>query len=223
MIIVPSHYTKKDLIKYWKINSKKIEVIHSGALAPISDCEAMSELIDKPFYLYIGRIEKKKNLMVILDLFEKKIDDYLVLAGSFAHKSEEIFQRISQMPLEKQAKVILPGYISDSQKKWLYQRCKAVFVPCLYEGFGFPILEAWQNGAVPICANQGALPEIGGEAAIYIENNTVNGWEEAIAKLNIQTIQDIKNKGELKLQEYNWERAAQSVANLIVKIIKENE
>lgn len=219
-VIVPSRYTGMDLEKHWEISNRKIEVIHMGMFELKDNLEEVPKLVGQNYYLSVGRIENKKNLQVIINLFKSlKSNDVLVLAGSNGLGAKKIIDLI-----DGSSKIILLGYVSSGQKKWLYQNAKAVIVPGQYEGFGFPVLEAFQSGIIPICSNQGSLPEIAGNAAIYVENNTVKGWSAAINKLEDKDLsQSLISNGKIKLKEYTWEEAVQKMVKIILQVTNTNE
>jgi glycosyltransferase involved in cell wall biosynthesis len=178
-IITVSENTKKDLIKLYKADPRKITVIYHGiekkisnSQFPISNQSSISnfQFLNSKYFLYLGRIELKKNVLGIIKAFEKlktqnsklKIQDYkLVLAGGAGYGFEKVKSQMS-LPTGRQAKfkedIIFTGHIKGDDKWQLLKNAEALIFPSFYEGFGLPILEA-QSVGVPVITSKGSSME----------------------------------------------------------------
>ncbi|MBN2096598.1 glycosyltransferase family 4 protein [Candidatus Peregrinibacteria bacterium] len=216
-IIVPSETTRDDLIKFYKADEGKITVIPLGfepdntetTADEIDETLGRYHLNPRHYFLFVGRIESKKNLEVLIKAFETvhKRHPYLklVLAGKKGVGGEEIIGSISNK------NIMAIGYISDKAKMILYRHCLAFVFPSLFEGFGLPLLEA-MSAHVPIIASK--IPtsyEIAKNNALFFDPED----SEMLAQ-HIKTLVEqkewwgelIKNHDET-LQNYSWKRCAE--------------
>ncbi len=177
-IIAVSCATKRDLMELYHAPEEKITVIWHGISSRHSreggnpDPSPALPLVrggrgwgSAPYFLYIGRIEKKKNVDGIIRAFviakeQYKLPHKLVLAGGDGYGSENIKYQISNVQCRDQIELL--GYISEDKKWQLLHGAEAFVFPSWYEGFGLPILEAQQAGVPVITSNISAMPEIAG-------------------------------------------------------------
>jgi len=172
-IIAVSENTKKDLINLYKVPKEKIKVIYEGYDKQnfefrISNFESNpNEKILKPYLLFIGRIEARKNVSGILKSYKILVEKYtiphtLVLAGIPGYGYDIIKLKIQNYLKIKnlKLKIIELGYVNDAQKWQLLSGAEVFLFPTLYEGFGLPILEAQSAGVPVIAGNNSSIPEI---------------------------------------------------------------
>jgi len=143
----------------------------------------------------------------------------LIIAGGKGWKSEETFRLINTS--EYKNDIIVPGYIDELEKQYLYSKCKIFAYPTFYEGFGLPVIEAMSNGALVLTSNISSLPEVGGEAAIYIDNPySPKNIADIIEKtLNFSEIERKKyiEKGYKQARKFNWDKCALETLKVLVK------
>ena len=228
-ILVPSEATKKDLMKFFKCPAEKIEVIYHGCdfahktLNPKFETEIFERLGLKRsdnFFLFIGRIEAKKNISRIIEAFVEFHKNFpnrkLVLAGKRGAGFNKILKKAQE--LNAFEKIIMPGYITENEKHVLMKYCTAFVFPSLYEGFGFPILEAFTYGKPVITSAKGSAPEVAGDAAIYVDPNESksiqNAMKRIITEANLKG--ELAQKSKARLAKFKWEDSiAQTVKILI--------
>lgn len=182
-IIAVSDATRNDITRLLKIDKEMITVIpNGGGYSNVSLSSEMQEDIEKRigitgkrFFAYTGNIEPRKNIIGLIKAFEKVNGQsaepyYLVLAGKMGWRTEPIKAAIEQSTYRKY--IISPGYISENEKKYLMSRAIAFVFPSNYEGFGIPIVEALSCGGIVITARNSSLPEVGGDAALYIQQSS---------------------------------------------------
>lgn len=197
-VITISDFTRKDILKNYKINPDKIEVIPLGI--NLSDFiktftnEDLKRLnLTKPFFLYIGRLEKKKNIDFLIATWQEfilKNNNFdLVLIGADGYGSSNIRKKIANT---KNIKIL--GYISESEKIALLKQCHAFVFPSIFEGFGLPVLEAMAAGCLVLCAETSSLPEVGGGAVWYFNTNNVMTLLELMLKTTTAESEVIKTK-----------------------------
>lgn len=217
LIITPSQFVKKDLVKFSRINPMKVNVTYEAADKILGLAEPISSLKNKRFIMYVGRPNPHKNLARLLKAFYKlhKIhpDLFLVLAG----KKDNNYKLLESTVTNQFKKyVYFTDYVNDHQLKWLYENCQAYIFPSLSEGFGLPGLEAMVHGAAVISSSFTCLPEIYGQAASYFNPLSVDNMAEIIS----QVLNDPKLKGRLikegkkKAAEYSWRRLAEQTLDV---------
>jgi glycosyltransferase involved in cell wall biosynthesis len=182
---------------------------------------ASHKLKAKNYLLYVGAIQPRKNLGVLIAAFEKlkkvQPDLKLVFAGAPAWKHEETFEQIEKS--EFKADIIVTGTVAFDELPVLYQNAAVFVFPSLYEGFGIPVLEAFASGVPVVVADNSSLREVGGEAAIYFK--TEDGADLLQKLESILSDETLRNehikKGLERSAEFSWEKCAQLTLDNIKK------
>ncbi|OAV44830.1 glycosyltransferase family 1 protein [Lewinella sp. 4G2] len=174
LIISNSLNTQRDVEQYYPFTQGKIQTILLGrneSFQPVTDRDFLSEYkITKPYFLYVGTLEPRKNLVLLLQAFTQLRKRALpqvqcVLVGGKGWKNELLDQALKDHPYRND--IIVTGYVSKDHLLQAYSHAEALVYPSIYEGFGFPILEALSCGTNVICPDNSSLPEVGGELAYY--------------------------------------------------------
>lgn len=218
-IITPSEATKKDLIKFYKAHPKKITVIPLGFESTKKN--ASKELLKKfnlepkKYFLFIGRIEYKKNTDTLIKAFQKfanaNQDIQLVLAGFPGHGGKDIIESI---PTKLKERIILTGYVKDNEKTALLENTLCFIFPSRFEGFGIPLLEA-MNAGVPIIAS--SIPsskELARGAAHFFEKEDLNALNNLMNQILVAPNAPTKNYAEI-LKKYSWKESAKQIYTLL--------
>ena len=212
-----SEATRTDLLTYFEIDEKKTFVVHSG-LAPLPTA---GEVVDLPedFLLFVGTIEPRKNLEILVDAFEtlRSSASYqgdLVIVGKVGWKSEAILERISRSPWRSSIHHL--DYLRREQLTTVYRRCRVFVLPSHYEGFGFPLLEAMSENAPSIAARSSSLPEIGGQAALFFEPGNVHDLIEKISLIlsDHDLRRDLIEKGRAQAGRFRWQDTAEKTLSI---------
>lgn len=230
-IITISESSKKDILKFYpQIKEDKIKVINHGFDAKIfseernvtKEKEIKENLkITGEYVLYLGAIQPRKNLGVLIDAFEKlkendKFSDLkLVLAGEKAWLWEDVFQKIDNSPYKKD--IIIPGKIKFSDLGHLMRGASVFCFPSLYEGFGIPLLEAFAARVPVVCSHNSSLPEVGGKAALYFDGYDVTDLARKIESIFSQEElkKDLVEKGLRQIEKFSWKKCAQETLNYL--------
>lgn len=218
-IITISESTKKDLIKSVNIDPGKISVIYPGLNKfPVVAFILPDGLKSQEYILAVGTIEPRKNLAGLFKAYamlsEKLQDKYpLVLVGAVGWGTDNIFQEAEKI----KDKIKFLGYLPDNVLAKLYKEAKVFVYPSLFEGFGFPIIEAMQFGTPVITSNISSMPEAGGEAAIYIDPKDPKSIFGALqkvleGKINIDKMNKLSKDQAAK---FSWEKSAREVLDLL--------
>jgi glycosyltransferase involved in cell wall biosynthesis len=176
-IIAVSQHTRRDLVELYRADPAKIHVVYEGVddrfhpAAP-GDIQRVTECYspDRPYLLMVGTLEPRKNHATALRALARlKAWDWphrLLLVGGQGWLFEPIRRQIEASGLADD--VHFAGYVPDADLPPLYSGAAVVIVPSLYEGFGFPVLEAQACGAPVVCSNASSLPEVAGDAALLV-------------------------------------------------------
>ncbi|MEX2567230.1 MAG: glycosyltransferase family 1 protein [Cyclobacteriaceae bacterium] len=190
-VLTVSDYAKEKITEH--INpARSIDVVYSGvSFLPQNNPVSTQSPLKSLYFLHVGVLEKRKNLVTLVEafsLFIKRTDkDFsLVLVGQRGPRHtlddyDSIITCIKANQLE--GRVVLPGYLPRRKLIDYYRHAFAYVFPSLNEGFGLPILEAFSYRLPVIISNQGALKEVGGEAVLVSEDNTVEGLTRAMTKM----------------------------------------
>jgi glycosyltransferase involved in cell wall biosynthesis len=178
---------------------------------PIDVCSSLK--IKTPFLLSVGSLEPRKNLLFTLrslELLLKEKNLQLVLVGRNAWGTDEVSTQITRLGLQNQ--IVRTGYISTQQLNSLYSTAKAFIFPSLYEGFGFPILEAFSCGCPVISSDTSSIPEVAGDAALLIDPHNERQLRAAVISLfeNPTLGETLRGKGLQRVTQFSWEYCART-------------
>ena len=222
MIIAVSQNTKNDCIKYLNIPEEKIKVITLASdeiYKPINNKQEMKEEIYKKyrinssFILYVGTVEKRKNVSVLIKAFYKlktmKITHKLIIIGKKGWKYNDIFKTIEILNLQKD--VILTGYVPKEDLFKFYNLADVFVYPSLYEGFGLPPLEAMACGCPVITSNTSSLPEVVGDAGMMVNPYDVEGLAKAIFEVitDESLRKELSKKSLERAKLFSWRKTAE--------------
>jgi len=171
-VVTVSQSSADDIAEVFGVERSAISVIphgitleRFGVAAPLS--QDIDEKLPSEFILYLGNIEPRKNLIELISAVEgDESIPRLVIAGKPAWNFAATMEVINNSK-----RVLYLGFVTDSDRTALMKRCKAFVFPSLYEGFGFPVLEAMAAGAPVITTNRGSLKEVSGPAWILDETD----------------------------------------------------
>ncbi len=224
-IIAPSENTKKDLVKFYKVNPDKVKVIYHGTESIQYPVLSIKHPDKESFsVLFIGRLEKRKNLVNLIKAFElfknnskfKIPNSKLILAGEKGFGFEEIKKTIDESPHKND--IILKGYVSEEEKERLYGSADLFVFPSLYEGFGLPVLEAMSYGVPVVCSNNSSLPEVAGKAALLVDPYNIKEIAMAMNKVfsDADLREEMVKKGFENVKRFSWEKCARETIDVLL-------
>lgn len=230
-IIAVSKNTKKDLMELYKVSEGKIEVIYEGVNNEVKSqnlkvkSASQNSKVEGKYLLFIGRLEKRKNIEGIISAFEilkekYKISHKLVLAGRFGYGEEDIKDKINDSKYKNE--IIVPGFIRDEDKGELIKNAEVFLFPTFYEGFGLPILEAQSLGVPVVTSNISSLSEVGGESVFYADPQEPEIIADAVFELiSDQNLKDaIIRKGHENVKRFSWEKCTDQITELLTNYDK---
>lgn len=224
-IIAVSKNTKKDILKFYPLPEDKIEVVYNGfeqpekSKSPPDDFLQEYNLARKKYVLYVGTLQPRKNVQVLLKAFHRLsqtvTDMKMVLVGKKGWMYDQIFQEARDLKLDD--KVVFTGYLPSEKAAVLYQNAFCFVLPSLYEGFGIPILEAMSHSCPVIASYNSSLPEIGEEACLYFDPQSPENLRDKIRLLieNKRVRTELIKKGKERIKYFSWTKCAQQTLEVI--------
>ncbi|QQS21809.1 glycosyltransferase family 4 protein [Candidatus Saccharibacteria bacterium] len=223
-LLVPSEYTKQDLLQFSHVSPTKITVTYEAADITPTQAEPYP-LPYKHFLLYVGQQPDYKNIRRLAAAHQKLLAAYphlgLVLAGRLKDDA-----KANRNYFEKQGykNIHFTDYVSDEQRDWLYQHCEAYCFPSLMEGFGLPGLEAMAHGAPVVASNATCIPEILGDAALYFDpysiDDIVHSLQQIISNKKLRS--QLVARGYSQVKKYSWRRTAEQTHAAYLDALRHN-
>lgn len=218
-----SHYLGRSLTKHLGIPPDRIQVVYNGI-----DDRFFSEIdedglqeFDKPFILHVSAYSPKKNVGTLLEAFRRlqgEIDHDLFIVGG-GHQNGPTSDMINHLGLEDSVR--MTGRIPDGELIWLYRHADLVVCPSLHETFGLPIIEAMASGCPVVASNLTAIPEVGGDAAHYVDpltpENLANSIQDVLEDSWLQG--SMVTKGYQRAEMFTWSKAAETVLDVYRKVL----
>ena len=181
--------------------------------------KALKSIENQRFWLSVGTIEPRKNQRFLVKAYARYLGlggepMPLILAGGKGWLMEAFESEIIAEGLAEHVKLI--GYVSDQELVWLYQHCYANLYPSLFEGFGLPVLEGMQCGAPTIISSSTSLPEVGGDAAIQIGPDDLEGWAQAMLTVSQDRHRrdQLRDMSKAQAARFNWQHSAKALLAL---------
>lgn len=216
IVLADSRATADDLMRFYGTPAHKIHVVYPGVELPEkhpSDAEIETVRakygLPERYFLFLGTLQPRKNIARIVQAYSRwqaanpNDPAALVLAGGKGWLYDPAWTA-------DVAGVILPGYIDDADKRALYAGALAFVFPTLYEGFGFPVLEAMLSGTPVICSNTSSLPELAGDAALLVDPLNVAAIADTMSALSSDPVLRVSlvAKGDPQARKFSWDAAA---------------
>lgn len=216
-IITVSEFSKKEIIKYLKVDPEKISVIYPGVPSNILKYSGYSYPNDYGNYiLTVSSLEPRKNIVSVIEAFKKmKLPDYkLIVVGS---TNKKVFSKI-KFDTKGDGNIIFLGYVDDETLVKLYKNARLFVYLSLYEGFGFPPVEAISLGCPTLISDLTSLPEV---CCNYAEYTNPFNTDEVASKIEHLLSEKTRMKN-AEVQEfinkYNWQTSAKNFIEIINKI-----
>lgn len=222
ILITDSEFTRKELAEYFDYPIEKIvsaPLASSGDFYP-REYASLQSLMDRlnliagQYTLFTGTIEPRKNIVTLLDAYERlplelRSQYPLVICGFSGWNSEALHRRFALAA--QQGWLLYLGYLSSEDLPLLFSGARTFLFPSLYEGFGLPVLEAMASGVPVVCSNAASLPEVLGESGLMCDALDVEGLTTAIIKsLEDENWRKLSiESGLSRAKTFSWARCAQ--------------
>jgi O-antigen biosynthesis alpha-1,2-mannosyltransferase len=218
LVITPSQFTTNQLLRHSSVPAEKVRLVPFGVDLPrqfISEEERARDresLVGKgnEMLLSIGAIQTRKNTLNALRALELLPARYrLVLAGADGFGAEAVHEFIRKRRLE--SRVTLLGYVTAARICQLYQAASVFLFPSFEEGFGLPVLEAMSYGLPVVASRTSSLPEVGGDAALYVDPHDPRDIAEQVERSSedAEARRTMIERGLTRASEFTWRRCAE--------------
>ncbi|MGH1541618.1 MAG: glycosyltransferase family 4 protein [Arenicella sp.] len=233
-VLTVSEYSKKQIVETYGIDEEKVTVTYNGVSDQFRQIDSDIELEktlqrfalkSNPFILAVGNLQPRKNIERLIRVYCKlrqseKITQKLVLVGKLDYRGHAIEQQINSSGMQND--IITTGYVSDDELISLYNRADFFVYPSYYEGFGLPVIEAMACGTAVITSRVSSIPEVGGEAALYIDPHSDDDLQQQILCIandaNLRS--SLVEQGLIQAKKFNWETTATQTLNILEKVCK---
>ena len=236
-IIVDSDHTRALIADRFETFADKVHVVHLGVdtsrFRPMADKEFTHPVRERyglgenPYLLYVGNIEPRKNLSVVISAYTEMVKSTeltakprLVIAGADSGLCNDIFALPARLGLSQRVSFI--GPVSDEELPSLYAGASVFLFPSLYEGFGLPVLEAMACGTPVITSSVTSLPEIAGDAAVVIDPVNTRELMDAMIRVltNEALAKELRQRGLDRARRFTWEETARQTLEVYKKVYR---
>ncbi|MHB1296062.1 MAG: glycosyltransferase family 4 protein [Anaerolineae bacterium] len=229
-ILADSEATRRDALRLYGVAPERIQVVYPGVhqrfrpadAAAVADARTRYGLPAR-YVLFVGTLEPRKNLPALLEAYRALLQGGLraglVLVGRLGWRVDAF--RASLQTLAPDELVVTPGFVPDDDLPALYSGADLLAFPSLYEGFGFPVLEAMACGTPVVCANTSSLPEVAGDAALQVDPHDVGALAEAMRRLleDPALRRELAGRGVKHAAAFTWERAASETLKVYRRVL----
>jgi glycosyltransferase involved in cell wall biosynthesis len=223
LILADSESTREDLIELMSVDPARIRVIYpavDAAFRPSSDAKIASvrqhHRIDGPYILSLGTLQPRKNYVRLIQAFDllrrtHGVPHRLVIGGGPGWLYEPIYEAIETLGLQDAVRML--GYVDETDLAALYTGADVFAFPSLYEGFGFPVLEAMACGTPVVTSNTSSLPEAAGEAALLVAPSDTEALCEAlrVAITDTEAHARLTRLGFEQCRRFSWDDSARQL------------
>lgn len=237
-IVTVSEYSRQDLLNTLGVASGRVRVIYQGFENVSGGASAEEQLqgvlsdlsIPGPYFFYCGGLDFRKNVEGLLQAFayyrhRLQGDRLLVIAGEPDPERPRLYPDLRQCAEREKVSewVLFSGWVEDEVLGALYRGADAFVYPSLFEGFGYPPLEAMAAGTPVICSNAACLPEIAGDAALLVNATDPEQLGRAIAEVTADRDlrEQLIQKGQLNLRRFDWAKTADAFLDLYRDVARE--
>lgn len=228
-ILTVSEFSKQEIVSLLDVDPARITVTYPGvhqpeyfsAISPERRSSTVQKLkLAKPFFLFVGRLEKKKNIGLLIQAYKKYVDETsspvdLVLAGNPGFGWDEQVPIVTSSALDKHIHIL--GWQADEVVDVLRCTATALIFLSQYEGFGLPVLDSLSAGVPVVSSRHGSLPEVIGSAAIFVDTDNLDNVVSAMRR--VVEDESLRKKlidlGHHQVRDYTWEQTAKKTFDVV--------
>lgn len=225
IVLADSNATRDDLVKFYNTPTEKIRVVYPGFNAeifkPVRNADEIARVqrtyaLPEKYVISVGTIQPRKNYARLVEASAQLPDEYsLVIVGKKGWQYDSLMARVRELRLDARVKFLDYAPLQDLPALYAGAQC-AVF-PSLYEGFGFPVLEAQACETALVCANTSSLPEVAGEGAEFFDPLNVRDMARALQFVldNDARRTELIARGRENVERFAWTRAASEILEIV--------
>ena len=225
-----SEFSKREIVELLDVPEEKVRVVPSAPnisedIIAFEDVKAKFG-IERPYILYMGNLEPRKNLVRLLEAFarlkaERGVPHRLVLAGARGWNNEDFDRALAGHPNRED--IVLTGYVTSAEKNALYRFADVFVFPSLYEGFGIPPLEAMHWGCPVVAADAASLPEVVGDAAALVDPLDPESIAEGLWRVldDREYARRLRDAGLRQAKKYTWDDSARRLLAVCAEVLNE--
>jgi glycosyltransferase involved in cell wall biosynthesis len=201
-----------------------IPALGDGAQMPDAVAAALG---DAPFVIAIGTLEPRKNFAHLVGAFGALAARHpalrLVIAGHDGPARPEIEAAIARLPVGARDRVVVAGSVSDAGRRALLENATLLAYPSIYEGFGFPVLEAMTAGVPVVAARAGSIPEVAGDAALLFEPTNEQDLADKMNRVMTDdaTQSELIARGRDRVHAFSWDHTARALASCYRRVAEQ--
>ncbi len=226
MIITVSYFTRNCLLSRFPQFESITKTIYLGIdhIASFEPAAIRKKPFQFPYIIFVGTIDKRKNLVKVIEAFEiakETLGDlHLVIVGKDGYCHEIADEKIKGSRYAPYIHRL--GFVTGEELADIYSHAEAFVFPSLYEGFGIPVLEAMSIGCPVITSNRGAMKEISGNAAILVDPNDAEDISHRIVEICGNTARRVKliEKGRLWSKQFSWSKCANETSEVYKALLE---
>lgn len=219
-VITVSEFSKKDIIELYKLGPTKIEVVYNAAnqsYKPLS-CVEKDEVrlrytASCPFFIYVGSVHKRKNVLKMLQAFDMfkaatGLPHKFVLVGTNMWKDRKMEEEYKKLHCFEDT--LWLGRVEPQELNTLVASAEALMYASIFEGFGIPIVEAFAAETAVITSNVSSMPEVGGDAVLYVDPYSVESISDGMCRIVSDTAyrNELISKGRIRKELFSWDKSA---------------
>ena len=229
-VVTISEFSKREIVELLDVPEEKVRVVPSAPnisedIIAFEDVKAKFG-IERPYILYMGNLEPRKNLVRLLEAFarlkaERGVPHRLVLAGARGWNNEDFDRALAGHPNRED--IVLTGYVTSAEKNALYRFADVFVFPSLYEGFGIPPLEAMHWGCPVVAADAASLPEVVGDAAKLVDPLDPESIAEGLWRVldDREYARRLRDAGLRQAKKYTWDDSARRLLAVCAEVLNE--
>lgn len=224
-VITPSEFTRKEILEQWCLPPEKVVVIPGAPMPHFYDAVSRHDIcavleryaLKDPYVVYVGTLEPRKNLPALVEAFgivqrAGFATCTLAIVGRPGWGLKKFYDAVERS--SSRGSIRLIGYVPDRDLPALYKGARAVVYLSLYEGFGFPPLEAMASGSAVVASNRASIPECVGDGGLLVDPSNVEEIAEKILLLlrDEDFRREVAARGVARSRRFSWEKSAETMA-----------
>lgn len=227
-VIVPSASARADLLASYPLDAGRVRVVPHGVdrfdapPANVVSDTLQRYGIEPPYVLFVGGIEPRKNLRALVEAFSR-VDDgaRLVIAGGavrwFPSGESDLHAAVRALPGDVRDRIVFTGYVQRVDRDALLARATVLAYPSIYEGFGFPVLEAMAAGVPVLTSTASSLPEVAGDAAVLVDPSDREAIADGLDRLlGDGSLRDrLRDAGRARASAFTWDATARATSDVL--------